>query len=101
MPDKRAVDSDKLKDYAKLVFGALGGAMTSTLIGLGDRLGLFEKLAEIGPATSVELAAASELDERWIREWLYQQGAAGILDYHATPCTIVLISVCRIGVGLP
>jgi 2-polyprenyl-3-methyl-5-hydroxy-6-metoxy-1,4-benzoquinol methylase len=74
-------DPDKLKAYAKLVFGALGGAMTSALIGLGDKLGLFAKLAELGPVTSVELASASGFDERWIREWLYQQGAAGVLDY--------------------
>jgi 2-polyprenyl-3-methyl-5-hydroxy-6-metoxy-1,4-benzoquinol methylase len=81
MADRRSTDPDKMKDYAKLVFGALGGAMTSALIGLGDRLGLFAKLGELGPVTSTELADAMELDERWIREWLYQQGAAGVLDY--------------------
>ena len=39
---QRPTDPDKLKDYAKLVFGALGGALTSALIGLGDRLGLYQ-----------------------------------------------------------
>lgn len=73
------MDADALKDYAKLVFGALGGAMTSTMIFLGDRLGLFRELADRGGANSVELAKRSGLDERWVREWLYQQGAAGIL----------------------
>jgi len=78
---QRPIDSDKLKDYAKRVFGALGGAMTSALIGLGDRLGLFRVLSESGPVTSQQLADKTGLDERWLREWLYQQGAAGVLDY--------------------
>ncbi len=73
------MDADALKDYAKLVFGALGGAMTSTMIFLGDRMGLYRELADAGGADSFELAKRSGLDERWVREWLYQQGAAGIL----------------------
>jgi len=75
------LDAEKLKEYAKVVFGALGGAMTSAMIYLGDRLGLYRALAEGGPATSAELAARTGLQERWLREWLYQQGAAGVLDY--------------------
>jgi 2-polyprenyl-3-methyl-5-hydroxy-6-metoxy-1,4-benzoquinol methylase len=74
-------DPDKLKDYAKLVFGALGGAMTSALIGLGDRLGLYDAMVDAGPVTSQQLADKTGLDERWIREWLHQQGAAGVLEY--------------------
>ncbi|MGE4605203.1 MAG: class I SAM-dependent methyltransferase, partial [Myxococcota bacterium] len=83
---QRPTDPDKLKDYAKLVFGALGGAMTSALIGLGDRLGLYHAMVETGPATSQQLADKTGLDERWIREWLYQQGAAGVLEYCGDGC---------------
>ena len=75
------IDPERFKVYAKLVFGALGGAMTSAMIYLGDRMGLYRSLAEAGPATSVELAARTGLQERWLREWLHQQGAAGVLDY--------------------
>jgi 2-polyprenyl-3-methyl-5-hydroxy-6-metoxy-1,4-benzoquinol methylase len=81
MAAKRELDSDKLKGYAKNVFGALGGAMTSSMIYLGDRLGLYAALADGEPVTSDELAARTQLDERWLREWLYQQGAAGVLEY--------------------
>jgi 2-polyprenyl-3-methyl-5-hydroxy-6-metoxy-1,4-benzoquinol methylase len=73
-------DPDKLKLYAKNVFGALGGAFTSALIHLGERLGLYKVLAERGAVTSSELAEATGLSERWLREWLYQQGAAGVLE---------------------
>jgi 2-polyprenyl-3-methyl-5-hydroxy-6-metoxy-1,4-benzoquinol methylase len=59
------------------VFGALSGAMTSAMICLGDRLGLYRSLAGDGPGRQRELARRTGLSERWVREWLYQQGAGG------------------------
>ena len=79
--DEQAPDPERLKAYMKLVFGSLGGAVTAAMITLGDRLGLYRKLAEEGPGTSVELAARTGLSERWVREWLHQQGASGVLEY--------------------
>jgi len=76
-----AIDPDRLKEYAKNVFGALGGAMTAAMIHLGDRLGLYRHLADGEPWTSAGLAARAGLDERWVREWLRQQGAAGVLEH--------------------
>jgi SAM-dependent methyltransferase len=74
------VDPERLRDFARRLFGFLDGAVTSALVYLGDELGLYRALAEGGPATSAELAARSRLDERWVREWLYNQGAAGLLE---------------------
>src|SRR6267142_1372698 len=74
-------EPEKLKAYLGLIFGSLGGAMTSAMISLGDRLGLYRVLAERGALSSAELAAATGLKERWLREWLYQQGAAGVLEH--------------------
>jgi 2-polyprenyl-3-methyl-5-hydroxy-6-metoxy-1,4-benzoquinol methylase len=75
----RALDPERLKDYAKQLFGHLSGAVTSTLIYLGDELGLYRALAE-GPATSEELARRTGLAERWVREWLYNQAAAQVVE---------------------
>jgi SAM-dependent methyltransferase len=47
---------------------------------LGDRLGYYRALAEQGPSTAAELAAATGTAERYAREWLEQQAVAGILD---------------------
>jgi SAM-dependent methyltransferase len=49
---------------------------------LGDRLGLYRALAD-GPLSSVELARAAGIHERYAREWLEQQAASGILDVEA------------------
>jgi 2-polyprenyl-3-methyl-5-hydroxy-6-metoxy-1,4-benzoquinol methylase len=78
----RDIDPDKLSDYAKLVFGTLGGAVSATMIHLGDRLGLYRALGDTDGVTSAELAAKTGLKERWVREWLRQQGAAGVLEHH-------------------
>ena len=78
-PASRPVDPDRLKEFAKHVFGKLEGAMTSAMIHLGDRLGLYRALAGGEALTSEELAARTGLHERWVREWLHAQGAAGIL----------------------
>ena len=47
---------------------------------IGDRLGLYVALAEAGPATSAELAARTGTHERYVREWLEQQAASGLLE---------------------
>lgn len=47
---------------------------------LGDRLGLYQALGELGPVTSGELATQTGTHERYIREWLEQQAVAGIIE---------------------
>ena len=82
MASKPPLDGDKLTEFSKRVFGLLNGAVTSALIYLGDELGLFRALAE-GPADSKELARRTELSERWVREWLFNQAAAGLVEQNA------------------
>ena len=63
--------------------GRLFEAAISTLdvfsVYLGDRLGLYEALAIAGSSTSAGLAARTDTNERYVREWLEQQAATGIL----------------------
>lgn len=78
------MDADKLALYSFLVFSKLEGAMTSGMIHLGDALGLYPALADAdAPVTSTELAKRTGLDERWVREWAYNQAAAKIIDCDA------------------
>lgn len=58
------------------------GEMVSLLIHLGDRLGLYQAMRGAGPLTSQDLADRTGLHERWLREWLRGQAAAGLLDWH-------------------
>ncbi|GBD26553.1 Demethylrebeccamycin-D-glucose O-methyltransferase [bacterium HR30] len=76
------MDSDRLKQFLYTVFGHLTGAVTSAMIHLGDRLGLYRAMRDAGrPLLPSELASLTGLHERWVREWLYGQAAARIVDY--------------------
>jgi len=73
------LDEARIEERYAHLFGKVDGAMTCALGYLGDKLGLYAALAQHGPATSEELARAAGLHERWVREWLHQQAAAGVV----------------------
>jgi 2-polyprenyl-3-methyl-5-hydroxy-6-metoxy-1,4-benzoquinol methylase len=75
------VDMEKAQKTAEQVFGLLGGALVSAMIYLGDRLGFYHTMQSGEPVTSDELARKMGLHERWVREWLQGQAAAGLIDY--------------------
>lgn len=73
---------DRLRQFTFQVFSKLEGAFTAGMIHLGDRLGLYRALAEHeSPITSHDLAEATGLQERWVREWLYNQAAARLVEF--------------------
>jgi 2-polyprenyl-3-methyl-5-hydroxy-6-metoxy-1,4-benzoquinol methylase len=85
------VDPAKLQQFLGRMVGDLGAAMSAALVVLGDRLGLYKALAR-GPASAAELAERTGLAERYLREWLAAQAAAGYVAYdgaarrfHMTP----------------
>ena len=65
--------------FVERLLQSAAGTFNLFSIYIGDRLGLYRALAESGPSTSEELAACTETQERYIREWLEQQAVAGIL----------------------
>jgi 2-polyprenyl-3-methyl-5-hydroxy-6-metoxy-1,4-benzoquinol methylase len=61
------------------LFGAALGMIDLHAVYVGDRLGLYRALAD-GAATPAEVAAATETNERYVREWLEQQAVSGLLE---------------------
>jgi SAM-dependent methyltransferase len=55
--------------------------MHAATVVLGDKLGLYRALAEIGPATPEQLADRAGCDPRYVREWLSAQAASGYCHY--------------------
>jgi SAM-dependent methyltransferase len=75
------VDPAALQRFSFLLFSKLEGAVTSGMVHLGDRLGLYRALADADEALSTtELADRCGLDERWVREWAYNQAAAHLVN---------------------
>lgn len=73
------LDQATIETFAEQLFAATLGTMELTTTYLGRRLGLYESLRGT-PSTSVELAKAAGVDERYVREWLEQQTVAGTLS---------------------
>jgi SAM-dependent methyltransferase len=83
------VDTDTQRDelVERLFSAGLGMAELLTVY-LGDTLGLYQALDRMGSMTAPELAKETGIFERYAREWLEQQAAAGILavdDVSAEP----------------
>jgi 2-polyprenyl-3-methyl-5-hydroxy-6-metoxy-1,4-benzoquinol methylase len=76
-------DENKLQQFMAKMVGDLGAAMGAALVYVGDRLGLYKAMAGAGPLSSEELARRTGTNERYVREWLAGQAAAGYIDYDA------------------
>ena len=74
------VDAGRQRDelVERLFAAGLGMAEVLTVY-LGDTLGLYRALERAGSMTAPELAKETGIFERYAREWLEQQAAAGIL----------------------
>lgn len=79
--DPAPFDEDRLHEFIGKLLGDRGGANSVPLVRLGDRLGLYKALHAGGAMTPSELADAAGCAERYIREWLAAQAAAGYLAY--------------------
>ncbi len=75
-----ALDEARLNAFLGKAVGDMGAAISSTLMLIGDRLGLYKALAQ-GPLTSEQLAQRTGTYERYIREWLDNQAAGGYVEY--------------------
>lgn len=71
----------KLEEFMGKLLNDMGAAATGALVVIGDKLGLYKALAEAGPLTPAELAMRTETAERYVREWLAAQAAAGYVHY--------------------
>jgi SAM-dependent methyltransferase len=80
---RMTVDPAKLEAFVGKAIGDLGAALSAALIVIGDKLGLYKELAAAGPLTARELAHRTATAERYVREWLNAQAAAGYVLYDA------------------
>jgi len=75
-----ALDMNKLNAFIGQFVMDLGAAVHTGMVVIGEKLGLYKALAS-GPMSSAELAARTDTDERYLREWLSSQAAGGYVTY--------------------
>ncbi len=84
------LNPDRVQAFAGKLLEELGATVTGALIHLGDRLGLYRALAASGPVDSARLAELTGTNERYVREWLGNQCAAGLIEYRPASRTYFL-----------
>lgn len=72
-------DEERSADLAGRMLSSLTAGAELLSVELGRRLGLYETLAATGPSRPPDLALRAGIAERYAREWLEQQAAAGFL----------------------
>ena len=82
---------EQIQAFSDQIFGTALSTVELVVAGFGRRLGLYAALrgAEEG-LTALQLAAATDVDARYAREWLEHQAVAGVLtvDDDAAPADV-------------
>ena len=83
-------DTARAEDFAGRTLQVLNDGMLTLLLSIGHQTGLFDTMAELEPATSVEIAEAAGLDERYVREWLAGVTVGSVVEHDPQAGTYVL-----------
>ena len=75
------VDDEKVMAFVHRAVGEFGVTLSAALTVIGDKLGLYKALWAAGPLTSEELARQTGTVEAYVRPWLVNQAAGGVLTY--------------------
>lgn len=75
------MDKDKAKAFTQRLFTDMAGAMAAGLGYVGTKTGLFRTMAGKGPMQLQQVIEASELQPRYVEEWLKGMVSAGYLEY--------------------
>jgi len=75
------IDEDKMNAFLGKVVSDFGASLSSMLGYIGQKLGLYEALADSDGLTPAELAAKTGTTERYVREWLVNQAAGEYVHY--------------------
>ncbi len=96
---EQALDEAKLEEFMGQMAGYMTGGAMCFGVWLGDELGLYRELTDIGPASADDLAAKAGCNPRLVREWLDGQVAGGLIawdeasdSYSLTPEAVLALA---------
>jgi SAM-dependent methyltransferase len=76
------LDQAKAEAFAGKMMDTMTGGFLSLMLSVGHRTGLLDRMADLPPSTSEEIAKATGLNERYVREWLGGVAAGGVIEYN-------------------
>jgi 2-polyprenyl-3-methyl-5-hydroxy-6-metoxy-1,4-benzoquinol methylase len=81
MKENQNFDTRRAENFSNSLIDTLNKSALAFMISIGHRSGLFDTMASLDVFTTGELAAASNLNERYVREWLGAMVTGGVVDY--------------------
>jgi 2-polyprenyl-3-methyl-5-hydroxy-6-metoxy-1,4-benzoquinol methylase len=76
------IDKSKADAFTGRMLDILNDAALSFMISVGHRTGLYDKMVNLPPSTSQNIADVAGLNERYVREWLGSMVAGKIVEYN-------------------
>ena len=80
VPDLTESEAQRRDAFLEKFFEANVAVLEVAATYLGDHLGLYQAMRDIGPTTSPQIAGRAGINERYAREWLEQQAVAGVIE---------------------
>ena len=84
------LDPARAEAFAGQFVGILNSAALAAMASVGHQTGLFDRMAGLPPSTSHEIAQATGLNERYVREWLGAMVTGRIIEYDGSSRTYSL-----------
>lgn len=75
------LDKAKAEAFGGQMVGILNSGLLAFMTSIGHRTGLFDRMSEMAPSTSQQIADAASLNERYVREWLGSMVTGRIIEY--------------------
>ncbi|MCB0173518.1 MAG: methyltransferase domain-containing protein [Anaerolineaceae bacterium] len=75
------INQEKAEAFAEKMVGVLNQGALALMCSIGHRTKLFDTLAILPPATSAQIAEATSLNERYVREWLNGMVVSQVINY--------------------
>lgn len=69
------------ENFPERMLSIVNDGMLCLMIGVGHKVGLFDAMSGMEPATSQEISKAARLNERYVREWLGGMVTGRIIEY--------------------
>ena len=75
------INQEKAEAFAEKMVGVLNNGALALMTSIGHRTQLFDTMAILPPATSAQIAEATGLQERYVREWLNAMVVGQVIDH--------------------
>ena len=76
------MDQARAEAFAGEMVNVFNSASVALMLAIGHETELLDKMAQLPPSTSEEIAGASGLNERYVREWLGAMSTGKVVEYN-------------------